>query len=337
MKMLLSLACLAALGTVEILEARAQVPAPSTSSAPALIPLPRQVAWHSGGLALNRCAVEAPANQLFLRQKAERILRASGVSPDAGSPLKIRFRIAPVAGAPGGNAEAYALQVSKSIKISAPQARGLLYGLQTLRQMLQRRGSSTWVPAARIVDWPAFGWRGFMHDVGRNPQDVATLKRFADLMARYKYNIFHLHLTDYPGYRIESRVRPELNDPQFQEQTRRPGFFYTFAQLRELIAYCGERGIEVVPKIDMPGHSKYFERAFGFPMQDPRGLEIMQEVVGEFLDEIKTPHFHMGADEVHVTNPAFINTMADFIRARGRRLLVWRPGNLPGGDTIVQR
>lgn len=203
--------------------------------------------------------------------------------------------------------------------------------------MMGRKNGAAFVPAAKITDWPAFRWRGFMHDVGRNPQDIATLKRFADLMARYKYNIFHLHLSDNPGYRVECRVHPELNDARFQTSTRRPGFFYSYAQLRDLIAYCGERGIEVVPEIDMPGHSAYFERAFGFSMQDPRGLKIMEEVGGEFLDEIKTPHFHMGADEVHVSNPAFINTMADLIRGRGRKLVVWRPGNLPNGDYLVQR
>jgi hypothetical protein len=305
---------------------------------PALIPMPREVVWGNGSVTLSRVALEVPASETFLRAEAERVLRTQGVTLDGNAPLKIRFRSAAVAGAPSDSEEAYALNVSpNSIEITSPQSVGLLYGWQTLRQMLQTQGGSTLVPAAKIVDWPAYRWRGFMHDVGRNPQNIETLKRFADLMARYKFNVFHIHLSDNPGYRVESRAFPQLNDPQFQEPTRRPGFFYTYAQLKELVAYCRERGIDVVPEIDIPGHSAYFNKAFGFSMQDPRGVEILKKVLGEFLDEIPTTYFHMGADEVHVTNPTFINDMADFIRSKGRKILVWRPGNLPSGEYIVQR
>ena len=306
---------------------------------PPLIPLPRAIAWQNGSVTLTRVALEMPKEETFLRAEATRVLRENGVTLNDRAPLKIRFLRAPVAGAPQDNAAAYALNVARGgIVISAPQSVGWLYGWQTLRQMLHKRGTTTRVRAAKIVDWPAYKWRGFMHDVGRNPQDVATLKRFIDLMARYKYNVFHLHLSDYPGYRVENRAYPQLNDPQFQEKTRRPGFFYSYAELRDLIAYCRQRGIEVVPEIDMPGHSEYFQRAFGFAMQEPRGLEIMKKVIGEFLDEIQTPYFHMGGDEVHVTNPQFIDEMADFIRARGRKVLVWWPGNRPTkGEYIVQR
>lgn len=313
-------------------------PAAAQSGQPALIPMPRKIAWQNGAANLSRAALEIPPSETFLRAEATRVLREYGVALDPNAPLKIRFRIAPAPDAPADNKEAYALNVAPGgIEVTAPQSKGLLYGWQTLRQMLQRRGGITFAPAARITDWPAYAWRGFMHDVGRNPQDVATLKRFADLMARYKYNVYHLHLSDSPGYRVQSRAFPQLNDPKFQEKTRRPGFVYTYAQLKDIIAYCRERGIDVVPEIDMPGHSAYFKRAFGFEMQDPRGVEIMKKVVGEFLDEIQTTYFHMGGDEVHLTNPGFINEMADFIRGRGRKILVWRPGNLPSGEYIVQR
>lgn len=315
----------------------------TTVPIPALIPLPRQVVWQNGTVSCARVVLQTPpgdaARLKFLRAECQRIFVAAGAHIGGAASTQITFRLGAVPGAPADNGEAYTLEAGTgNITITAPQAVGLLNGLQTLRQMVDHENGVPLVPAARIVDWPAFAWRGFMHDVGRNPQDVALLKRFIDLMARYKYNIFHLHLTDNPGWRVECRIHPELNDPKFQTATRHPGFFYSYAQLRELIAYADERGIAVVPELDIPGHSEYFQKAFGVSMQDEKGVKILQECVDEFLREIQTAYFHMGADEVQLTNPTFIDTMANFIRAHGRKLLVWRPGHLPTtGDYIVQR
>lgn len=229
--------------------------------------------------------------------------------------------------------EGYELVVARDgVTIRATKPAGEFYARQTLSQL--RDGER--LPCVRIADAPAFPWRGFMHDVGRNPQDVELLKRFIDVMARYKMNVFHWHLTDNPGYRIECRVHPDLNDPKFMTSTRRPGFFYTYAQINEVIAYCRQRHIMVVPEIDMPGHSEYFKRAFGVEMQSEKGTKILKETVGEFLDNVKTEYVHMGSDEVSLKNAKFMDEMADFIRQRGRKLLVWRPGHLPKGEVITQ-
>ncbi|HKI69016.1 MAG TPA: family 20 glycosylhydrolase, partial [Verrucomicrobiae bacterium] len=187
-----------------------------------------------------------------------------------------------------------------------------------------------------MTDWPAFQWRGFMHDAGRNFQDIALLKRFVNVMVQYKMNIFHFHLTDNPGYRIECRVHPELNDPKNYLPTRQPGKFYTYKQLNDFIAYCAQRGIKVVPEIDMPGHSAYFQRAFGVTMQSKKGTQILTDCLNEFLANVHTEYFHMGSDEVSVRNAAFMDQMADLIRKHGRKLLVWRPGHLPSGKVITQ-
>ena len=104
-----------------------------------------------------------------------------------------------------------------------------------------------------------------MHDVGRNYQDMAMLKRFLDVMALYKMNVFHFHLTDNPGYRIECRIHPELNASA--NYTRSPGKFYSYAEINDFISYAKQRGIMVLPEIDIPGHSEYFKRAFGVEMQ----------------------------------------------------------------------
>ena len=234
--------------------------------------------------------------------------------------------------------EAYAIDVrSNRIDVTALQWEGLLYGVQTLRQIATQRDGKPVIAGCRITDSPAFAWRGFMHDVGRNFQDIALLKRFVDVMARYKMNVFHFHLTDNPGYRIECRVHPELNDPKFTPATRSPGKFYSYAELNDFIAYCRERGVRVVPELDMPGHSDYFKRAFGVDMQDERGMKILAECVNEFLDNVKNVDVvHIGSDEVALKNKNFLPQMAELIRSRGKQVIVWRPGGMPGGKVITQ-
>ena len=137
------------------------------------------------------------------------------------------------------------------------------WALETLRQLTDEQNR---VPDVEIHDWAAYPVRGFMHDVGRNYQPLPMLKRTIDLMARYKLNLFHWHLTDNPAWRIECKCYPQLNDARFQRKGRDEGKFYTYDEIRELIAYAAERGIMVMPEIDMPGHSQFFTATFGFTM-----------------------------------------------------------------------
>jgi hexosaminidase len=295
---------------------------------PALIPAPQKIAWTGGELDCSRYQVTAPAEAGFAVAELEKAL-ADGRKDSQGAKITLRFG---AVNAPGN--EAYTLDAtSNRLVITAPASAGLLYGVETLRQLL---AGTTTLPCCEITDWPAFPWRGFMHDVGRNFQDLALLERFVDVMAQYKLNIFHFHLTDNPGWRIECRVHPELNDPKNYSPTRSPGKFYTYAELKDFIAYCAQRGITVVPEIDMPGHSDYFQRAFGVTMQSPTGAKILADCVNEFLDQVHPQYFHMGSDEVNVQNPAFMDQMAGLIRQHGCQLLVWRPGHLPGGKVITQ-
>ena len=300
----------------------------TSAGTPALIPAPQKVVWLGGQLDCSRYQIVAPAGADFVVEELHHAL--AGAKQDSAG-MKITLRLDAVSAT---NAEAYTLEATAGgIVITAPKPVGLFYGVQTLRQLLAHTPT---LPSCRITDWPAFPWRGFMHDVGRNFQNLALLKRFVDVMAQYKMNIFHFHLTDNPGWRIECRVHSELNDPKSYLPTRAPGKFYTYAELNELIAYCAQRGITVVPEIDMPGHSDYFKRAFGVEMQSERGAKILTECVNEFLDHVRTEYFHMGSDEVHLQNPAFMDQMADLIRSRGCKLLVWRPGHLPSEKVITQ-
>jgi N-acetyl-beta-hexosaminidase len=231
----------------------------------------------------------APPEAGFAVAELERALSGVGAQRGAGGvQIVLRQGAAQDVG--------YSLEVAKSgVALTARKPAGFLYGAATIRQLLAGRPV---LPNCHIADWPAFAWRGFMHDVGRNFQEIALLERFVDVMAQYKMNIFHFHLSDDPGYRAECRVHPELNSPVSYLPSRHPGRFYSYAEINGLMEYCRERNIMLVPEIDMPGHSDYFKRAFRFDMQDERGMKIVEDVLNEFMDKVNTPFLHLGSDEV---------------------------------------
>ena len=211
------------------------------------------------------------------------------------------------------------------------------WGVSTLRQLTDKDG---YVPEVEIVDYPAFPIRGFMHDTGRNFREVALLKRDIDLMSFYKLNVFHWHLTDNPAWRIESHAYPQLNDPKFHTKGRDEGKFYTYDQIREVIAYAKERGVMIIPEIDMPGHSAYFNRTFGFGMATAEGMKILEVCLKEFFKEIPKedcPYLHIGSDEVRVNDPkGFMAFCEKIVKDHGRIAMAWDPGLPPADDTYCQ-
>jgi len=269
------------------------------------------------------------------------LLRRTGfqiATPVAAQPVsEIRIQLGPVEGT--SDREGYHLSVrSDGVSITAPEPVGLFYGVQTLRQLIrQTHEGMPFIPCCEVTDRPAFPIRGFMHDLGRNPQDMDLLKRFVDVMAQYKMNTFHMHLSDRPGYRIESKAHPELNDPDNYRSTRRPGMYYTFDDLKDFVEYCRKHHVQVIPEIDMPGHSDYFTNTYGFDMQDPGGVEIVHDLLEEFCDHLDLPVIHIGSDEVHIRNETFIQGVYQLLRERGKKVVVWRPGGpIPGDDVITQ-
>ena len=304
---------------------------------PAVIPYPQRIQWTAETFDCARYEVAGPPEAEFAAGELSKTLAAAGARRRAGAP-NIALRLAPVSGAGmAGAGEAYSLDVTaRGVNLTAPKPAGLFYGVATLRQLLVRQSGRAAIAGCRIVDWPAFAWRGFMHDVGRNYQEMPLLRRFVDVMAQYKMNVFHFHLSDDPGYRVECRVHPELNAPADYLPTRQQGRFYTYADINEFIGYCGRRNITVVPEIDMPGHSGYFQRAFGFDMQDERGVKILEDVLNEFMDHVDAPYLHLGSDEVDVRNARFMDRMASLVRGRKRQVMAWRPGNPPAGKFISQ-
>lgn len=177
--------------------------------------------------------------------------------------------------------EGYHLTVNpQQITITANKPAGIFYGVQTLLQLLPKeieskeeiKESIKWeIPSVNITDYPRLGWRGLMFDVARHFFTKEEVKQYIDAMVRYKYNILHLHLTDDEGWRIEIKGYPKLTEvgawnvkrvgsfgtfiPIKPNEPRDYGGFYTQEDLKELVAYAQERFVNIMPEVDVPGHS----------------------------------------------------------------------------------
>src|SRR6478736_7757229 len=173
--------------------------------------------------------------------------------------------------------EGYELAVNSNyILIKASTSKGLFYGCQTLRQLLPpaiygatKSSNQTWkVDAVDIMGYPRFEWRGMLLDVARNFFDTDFVKKYIDWLSIHKINIFHLHLTDDQGWRIEIKAYPKLTqqgawrgegevlDPAYGSGRKRYGGFYTQKQIKKIVEYAAKRNINILPEIDVPGHSR---------------------------------------------------------------------------------
>ena len=165
--------------------------------------------------------------------------------------------------------DAYRLAVTPGgVHLASGGREGRLYGQATLRQLQdQLAAQPEGIPCGVIKDKPRYSWRGLMVDPARHFIPLADLKKFADLMAYYKFNKLHLHLTDNQGWRLPVPGYPRLESvaskraESFGNGTPHEGM-YTREELKELVAYCAERGIEVIPEIDLPGHNQALAAAY---------------------------------------------------------------------------
>jgi hexosaminidase len=209
--------------------------------------------------------------------------------------------------------ESYQLLVSdRQARLTAPTVVGALRALETFLQLVAADRDGFYLPAVTIRDQPRFRWRGLLIDVGRHYQPMEVLKRNLDGMAAVKLNVFHWHLTENQGFRIESKKFPKLH------QLGSDGLYYTQDQAREIVAYAAERGIRVVPEFDMPGHSTAWlvgypelasapgpyeiERRAGIfdPTLDPTREEVykfLDTFIGEMAAIFPDAYLHIGGDE----------------------------------------
>lgn len=292
-----------------------------------LLPRPQQLTKQAGAFALQRALRLEDATQTPLLRK---VLSASGATFSESAQAVVRVIVDkslntfdyPLAGF--GN-EGYQLDVSPHlITITVAEPIGVVRAAQTLHQLLLGTEGSPQIEALTMTDFPAFKVRGVMHDVGRSFIDIEELKRQIDLLAQFKVNVFHWHLTENQAWRFEVKAFPQLTSAA--AMTRFPGKFYTQAECRELEEYAYERGVTIIPEIDMPGHSQAFVRAMGHDMQTEQGMQELQTILEEVAKVfVRAPYIHFGADEHTITYPNFLNTIIDKIHSLGKKAVVWNP------------
>ncbi|HWX64845.1 MAG TPA: family 20 glycosylhydrolase [Rhodanobacter sp.] len=260
---------------VALVVSPARIAHAATAAPVSLIPLPAQLGVGGGSFNVDAhtpivIADHAASTRQTATYLAELIARTRGlhlpVRQGAATAHAIVLRLdlhAPVA-----NREGYALDVTPAgIRISARDDAGLFYGAMTLWQLLtpDAQHGAVQVPAVHIRDQPRFVWRGLMLDSARHFQSVAEIEQLLNQMAEHKLNVFHWHLTDDQGWRIQIKRYPELTrigawrtplDAGHDGEPARYGGFYTQDEIRCIVAYAAARRITVVPEIDMPGHAQ---------------------------------------------------------------------------------
>ncbi len=211
--------------------------------------------------------------------------------------------------------ESYALEVTgHSARLTAPEPIGILRGLETFLQLVDLDNRSFFIPCISITDRPRFPWRGLHVDVSRHWEPVDVVKRNLDAMAAVKMNVFHWHLSDDQGFRVESRMFPNLH------RVGSEGNYYTQAEIRDVVTYARDRGIRVIPEFDMPGHTTAWmaaypdlssgqgpyqiERLWGVfdPCMDPTQKKLysfLNAFIGEMAGLFPDEYFHIGGDEVN--------------------------------------
>lgn len=288
-------------------------------------------------------AYEGDSIQSLLKSFEQEFTSTTGLafkaSKAAKAALQLRLN-------PSLKGESYCLSVSKTnVIIEAARPVGFFYALQTLKQMLPTRavmagvsvekGTSMTLPVVEIEDAPRFGWRGFMLDEGRHFFGKKAVKQVLDVMAAYKMNRFHWHLTDDQGWRVEIKKYPRLTTYGAWRNTmtlswgntlpdgERYGGYYTQDDVREIVAYARERFIEIVPEVDIPGHSQaavavYPEFLACDPekphevwisqgvstdvinVANPKAVQFAKDVIDELITLFPYQYMHLGGDECPV-------------------------------------
>ena len=238
--------------------------------------------------------------------------------------------------------EEYKLSVTtKRIDITAAKPAGLFYAFQTLKQLMPRNvmagvpdeSITEWsVPCVEIADEPRFSWRGFMLDEGRHFYGKEEIKKIIDVMAAYKMNRFHWHLTEDQGWRIEIKKYPKLTEVGAWRDSKvcawgdvkpdgiRYGGFYTHEEIKEVVEYAKERFVEIIPEIDIPGHSQAAVASYPeflacdpenkhevwlsqgvssdvINVANPLAVQFAKDVIDELIELFPFGYIHLGGDE----------------------------------------
>ncbi len=301
------------------------MPAPLNAQAPLrLMPLPAHATRDAGRLLLDgslRVVFEGytePRLERARQRFLETLTQISGIpqwpSPSTAQPAFTIRTGGPSAAVQGADDdESYHLHVTPSgATLEASTPLGTMHGLQTFLQLIALTPQGFTVPAVTIDDKPRFVWRGLMVDSARHFIPLDVLYRTLDGMEVVKLNVFHWHLSDNQGFRLESKSFPLLT------REGSDGLYYTQTQVKELIEYARDRGIRVIPEFDMPGHATSWfvgypdlasgtgpyqiERKWGIfdPAMDPTRestYKFLDTFIGEMSSLFPDAYFHIGGDE----------------------------------------
>ena len=316
---------------------------------PALIPQPQSVILKEGSFTLSS------ETKVFIPKKYQSDFQ-SYISEKIGSATGFDVQITTGKRPPASNyilfeivknenmpEEGYVLEISPDeILVKAKSYAGMFYAFQTIRQLLPTQaGKQIKIPCLVIKDSPRFGWRGMMLDVARHFQTKEFIMKQIDVFASYKINKFHWHLTDDQGWRIEIKKYPNLTkkgawraerpgiswwkrELATVEEPKTVGGFYTQADIKEVIEYARIRNVEVIPEIDVPGHSKALIASYPFlSCLDSANFEVAtggkapdnavcpgKETTYHFLDDVlaevaelfPSEYIHIGGDECNKMN-----------------------------------
>ena len=290
-----------------------------------LMPVPAKVTPGQGELAIDESfrvafagyrepRLDAAAARLVGRLAAKTGIPIAGAGQGAAA-LEVRCERAGSAVQTVRDDESYRLTVTpRGARLDAPTPLGVLRGMATFAQLVELGPGGFRAPAVSIDDRPRFPWRGLLLDVSRHWMPLDVVKRTLDGMEAVKLNVFHIHLSDDQGFRVESKLFPKLQGEGSD------GHYFTQDQLREIVAYARDRGIRILPEFDMPGHTGswfpgYPELAAGpGPFQIQRGYGVLdacmdpskEEVyrfldgfIGEMAGLFPDEYFHIGGDEVN--------------------------------------
>ena len=320
---------------------------PNALEALPLIPKPRSVVSELGGFGYASGVAVIAEDPLLDDLKAW--VPEGDAEGAASGPIVLAL------GYPHASAEAYRLTITRSeVRIQGTSPAGVFRGLQTLRQIL---AASTPDPTTRVrvlplgvvEDAPELSYRGTMLDVARHFFTVAEVKQYIDQIAQYKINALHLHLSDDQGWRIEIKAYPRLTEiGAATEVGGGPGGYYTQEDFLELQNYAAQRFIQIIPEIDMPGHtnaaivaypelngngkavSPYTGTAVGFSTFNARNEAVytfIDQVVQEISALSTSPYFHLGGDESHVTSKEdyvfFVERVGEIIRTHQKTPIGW--------------
>jgi hexosaminidase len=335
------------------------------SELPPVFPTPVTLTPGAGMLRLAAMPViEAPESLRSEAAFAEEYLRPYVGRGGRPGTVRLRLSVGPVEGQTSPEAYELVVDSTQGIRIVGASPVGVFYGLQALRSLLPppARDGALVLPALRVVDAPRFGYRGFMLDVGRNFQPKPLVLRTLDLLARYKLNVFHFHLTEDEGWRVEIPSLPELTavgarrghtldskrflPPSFGSGgvVDRPwgSGFFSRADYVEILRYAAARHIEVIPEIEMPGHARAAVKAMEARYRDRLAAGDTAGARQYLLTDLDDRSVYTSAQNWHdnVMNPALESTYAFIERVVGDLAAMHREAGVPlrnihlGGDEV---